>query len=53
MVDGGGDGGDGGVVTAVDIVNVSAFGAAAANVSTIVFGESQCRASVSSCGCDE
>lgn len=50
MVDG--DVGHGGVV-AVDIVKASAFGAAVASVSTIFFGESQRRASVSSCGCDE
>lgn len=50
MVDGGV--GDGGVVV-VDIVKASTFGAADASVSTIFFGDSQRRASVSSCGCDE
>lgn len=50
MVDGGGDADGAG---AVDIVNASGFGAATASVSIILIGESQRRASVSSCGCDE
>lgn len=52
LVVGGGDG-DVGDAVAVDTVNASAFGAVAASVSTIFFGESQRRASVSSCGCEE
>lgn len=47
------DGDDDGDVFAVDIVNVSVFGCAVASVSIIFFGDSQCSASVSSCGCDE
>lgn len=53
MVDGGdGDGDDGRVVAAV-IVNASALGADTGSVSTIFFGDSQRRASVSRSECDE
>lgn len=53
LVDGGGGDGDVGRAVAVAIVNAAALGAETGSVSTIFFGDSQRRASVSSCGCDE